>query len=187
MTAFCAMRSGLAVALDARRPAIALEHAGDASAVALEELVGVQDLVERNGRPALAFRSVRGRLLDRAHVRPLVVDDDEQLEGGVALGAGDADDPRGLELAEHADVRARVVLAAHAAVVSLGLLAQEAEDVHLPTATVPTRPGRGAPPRASCQAKKPSRPARSSTCLWSGLPTPRPAAPSPRPGRPPSG
>src|SRR5260370_12984619 len=174
MTAFCAMRSGLAVALDARRPAIALEHAGDASVVALEELVGVQDLVERSGRPALAFRSVRGRLLDRAHVRPLVVDDDEQLEGGVALGAGDADDPRGLELAEHADVRARVVLAAHAAVVSLGLLAQEAEDVHLPTATVPTRPGRGALPGPTSQRKKPAWPPGPPPCCGGGFPRPSP-------------
>src|SRR5947209_4002117 len=138
MTAFCPTPLGLRVALDAGPPAGVLEHPGHAALVRLEELVRVEHLVERDGRPALALGPA-GRFLDRAHVRALLVDHHEQLERRVALRAGDPDDPSRLEFAEHPDVRPRVILAAHAAVVALRLLAQEAEDVHLPAATVPTR------------------------------------------------
>src|SRR5207237_7810279 len=122
------------------------------AAVSLEELVRVEDLVERDRGPSPALRAAGG-LLDRADVRPLLVDHDEELEGGVALRARDPDDPGRLELAQHPDVRPRVVLAAHAAVISLGLLAQETEDVHLPAVTLPTRSGVR---RASADAKNAS-------------------------------
>src|SRR5207248_4712716 len=96
--------------------------------------------------------SVRSGLLDRADVRALVVDDHEQLERRVALRASYPDDPRGFELSEHADVRARVVLPAHAAVVALRLFAKESEDVHRPAATVPTRSAAGTPSRHAKKA-----------------------------------
>src|SRR5437660_12842853 len=152
MPAFCLTDLGLRVALDAGPPSVAPEDLGDPAAIALQELMRVEDLVERDRRPAPALGPA-GRLLDRTDVRALLVDHDQQLERRVALRARDADDPGGLELAEHADIRPRVVLAAHAAVVPLGLIAQEAEDVHLPAVTLPTRSGVR---RASADAKKAS-------------------------------
>src|SRR5207244_11120099 len=99
----------------------------------LEAVVGTDDVVGADGRPARAF----GLVFDRAHSRALVVDDDEELERGLALCAGDAHDPRGLELAKHADVGARVIGSADAAFVFLRLVAKESQDVH----SRPSTPG----------------------------------------------
>src|SRR5438046_9622652 len=96
--------------------------------------MGIDVLVGAYRRPARAF----GLFLDRAHSRALLVDDDEELERGLALRAGDAHDPRGLELAEHVDVGARVIGSATAAFVLLRLVAEESEDVHF-CSSIPVR------------------------------------------------
>src|SRR5439155_779030 len=120
--------------------------------------MGIDDLVGAYRRPARAF----GLFLDWAHSRALLVDDDEELERGLTLRAGDAHDPRGLELAEHADVGARVIGSANAAFVFLRLVAEESEDVHFRSSI----PGRfnGRPVR---HARNAYWSARSSTCLSS--------------------
>src|SRR5438876_10368519 len=133
--------------------------------------MGIDDFVGAHGRPARAL----GLFLNRAHSRPLLVNDHEELERGLALCAGDAHDPRGLELAEHANVGTRVIGSADAALVVLRLVAEESEDVHFRSSI----PGRfnGRPVR---QARNAYWSARSSTCLSSGLPMPWPASRSTR-------
>src|SRR2546430_1685648 len=125
--------------------------------------MGVDDLVGGDRRPARPL----GFFLDRAHSRALLVDHDEELERGLTFRTRDADDPRGLELPEHADVGARVIGSADAALVFLRLVAEESQDVHSrPSIPGPTneRPVR--------QARNAYWSARSSTCLSSGLPIP---------------
>src|SRR5713226_2078235 len=127
----------------------------------------VEDLVERDRRPPRPHRPLARRRESDA----FAIGVHQKLDRRLALRARDADDPGRLEPAEEADLGARVIRAADAAVVVLRLLAQAAEDVHLRSSIA-----EAAGSRPSRQARNAYWSARSSTCLSSGFPMPWPAS-----------